>query len=136
MIQPADIIKELEIYTAFFEGEFYPQADGLGYLRIWKYKYTESSIFAGKTIFCLERDRNGDIHGTLYDYSPILTTKITSENYRNFMSTFDVNWWDIKNKELTKEKMKEILKYNALAANTSDKIEKQINMFKNIETMF
>ena len=73
---------------------------------------------------------------TLYDYSAVLTTKITPENYKNFMNTFGVEWWNISDKKLTMEKVRDILKHNALAANAAPKIEQQLSSFQKIESMF
>jgi len=135
LVHATDIIKELLVYSAFFEGAFYAVPGG-GYVRVWRYKETENPLFSLKTVFKIEKNKYDEMTATLYDYSAVLTTKITPENYKNFMNTFGVEWWNISDKKLTMEKVRDILKHNALAANAAPKIEQQLSSFQKIESMF
>lgn len=127
------IVNELKIYESFFTEYSYFYSGGFS--RVWRYKDTESELVRNKPIFSFMNEK-GKIEGTIYDYSPFLTTKITIDNYKTFLNTCDVKWWKLNDKDLTADKVKEILKNNALLANTGDKIFKQIHKMETIDSMF
>ena len=70
----------------------------------------------------------------LFDYSSILTAKITDENYLDFVNSLDLSFKDIK--DLKKSEMIQILANNAMAANKAPKLEMLVNKRKDIDTMF
>ena len=86
MILPSDVIRELLKYTAFFQ-ESFVQIGGK-YRRSWRYKDDEPSFLAGKVVFVIEPQIDNTLpECRLFDYSPILTAKITDENYLDFVNS-------------------------------------------------
>lgn len=133
MILPSDVIRELLKYTAFFQ-ESFVQIGGK-YRRSWRYKDDEPSFLAGKVVFVIEPQYdNTSPECRLFDYSPILTAKITNENYLDFVNSLDLSFKDIK--DLKKSEMIQILANNAMAANKAPKLEMLVNKRKDIDTMF
>lgn len=133
MILPSDVIRELLKYTAFFQ-ESFVQIGGK-YRRSWRYKDDEPSFLAGKVVFVIEPQIDNTLpECRLFDYSPILTAKITDENYLDFVNSLDLSFKDIKN--LKKSEMIQILANNAMAANKAPKLEMLVNKRKDIDTMF
>lgn len=133
MILPSDVIRELLKYTAFFQ-ESFVQIGGK-YRRSWRYKDDEPSFLAGKVVFVIEPQIDNTLpECRLFDYSPILTAKITDENYLDFVNSLDLSFKDIKN--LKKSEMIQILANNAMAANKAPKLELLVNKRKEIDTMF
>lgn len=133
MILPNDVIRELLKYTAFFQ-ESFVQIGGK-YRRSWRYKDDEPSFLAGKVVFVIEPQYDNTLpECRLFDYSPILTAKITDENYLDFVNSLDLSFKDIK--DLKKSEMIQILANNAMAANKAPKLEMLVNKRKYIDTMF
>ncbi len=133
MILPNDVIRELLKYTAFFQ-ESFVQIGGK-YRRSWRYKDDEPSFLAGKVVFVIEPQYDNTLpECRLFDYSPILTAKITDENYLDFVNSLDLSFKDIK--DLKKSEMIQILANNAMAANKAPKLEMLVNKRKDIDTMF
>lgn len=133
MILPSDVIRELLKYTAFFQ-ESFVQLGGK-YRRSWRYKDDEPSFLAGKVVFVIEPQYdNTPPECRLFDYTPILTAKITDENYLDFVNSLDLSFKDIK--DLKKDEMIQILANNAMAANKAPKLELLVNKRKEIDTMF
>lgn len=133
MILPSDVIRELLKYTAFFQ-ESFVQIGGK-YRRSWRYKDDEPSFLAGKVVFVIEPQIDNTLpECRLFDYSPILTAKITDENYLDFVNSLDLSFKDIK--DLKKDEMVQILANNAMAANKAPKLEMLVNKRKDIDTMF
>lgn len=133
MILPNDVIRELLKYTAFFQ-ESFVQIGGK-YRRSWRYKDDEPSFLAGKVVFVIEPQYDNTLpECRLFDYSPILTAKITDENYLDFVNSLDLSFKDIK--DLKKSEMIQILANNAMAANKAPKLELLVNKRKEIDTMF
>ena len=133
MILPNDVIRELLKYTAFFQ-ESFVQIGGK-YRRSWRYKDDEPSFLAGKVVFVIEPQYDNTLpECRLFDYSPILTAKITDENYLDFVNSLDLSFKDIK--DLKKSAMIQILANNAMAANKAPKLEMLVNKRKDIDTMF
>lgn len=133
MILPNDVIRELLKYTAFFQ-ESFVQIGGK-YRRSWRYKDDEPSFLAGKVVFVIEPQYYNTLpECRLFDYSSILTAKITDENYLDFVNSLDLSFKDIKS--LKKTEMIQILANNALAANKAPKLELLVNKRKEIDTMF
>lgn len=133
MILPSDVIRELLKYTAFFQ-ESFVQIGGK-YRRSWRYKDDEPSFLAGKVVFVIEPQIDNTLpECRLFDYSPILTAKITDENYLDFVNSLDLSFKDIK--DLKKSEMIQILANNAMAANKAPKLEMLVNKRKDIDTMF
>ena len=129
MICKSDVIKELAIYGAFFS-ESFTQISATKSCRGWHYRWDENSFLAGKTIFSVEPD--GDC--ILYDYTKVLTTTVTDDNYLDFVNKLGLDFYKLENLSLSK--MKEILENNAKAANVAEKIDRQITKRKEIDTMF
>ena len=130
---PNDVIRELLKYTAFFQ-ESFVQIGGK-YRRSWRYKDDEPSFLAGKVVFVIEPQYDNTLpECRLFDYSPILTAKITDENYLDFVNSLDLSFKDIK--DLKKSEMIQILANNAMAANKAPKLELLVNKRKDIDTMF
>ena len=133
MILPNDVIRELFKYTAFFQESFVQMGDK--YRRSWRYKDDEPSFLAGKVVFVIEPQYDNTLpECRLFDYSPILTAKITDENYLDFVNSLDLSFKDIK--DLKKSEMIQILANNAMAANKAPKLEMLVNKRKDIDTMF
>lgn len=133
MILPNDVIRELLKYTAFFQ-ESFVQIGGK-YRRSWRYKDDEPSFLAGKVVFVIEPQYDNTLpECRLFDYTPILTAKITDENYLDFVNSLDLSFKDIK--DLKKSEMIQILANNAMAANKAPKLEMLVNKRKDIDTMF
>lgn len=133
MILPSDVIRELLKYTAFFQ-ESFVQIGGK-YRRSWRYKDDEPSFLAGKVVFVIEPQYDNTLpECRLFDYSSILTAKITDENYLDFVNSLDLSFKDIK--DLKKDEMIQILANNAMAANKAPKLELLVNKRKEIDTMF
>ena len=133
MILPNDVIRELLKYTAFFQ-ESFVQIGGK-YRRSWRYKDDEPSFLAGKVVFVIEPQYDNTLpECRLFDYSSILTAKITDENYLDFVNSLDLSFKDIK--YLKKSEMIQILANNAMAANKAPKLEMLVNKRKDIDTMF
>ncbi|MBR4316212.1 MAG: hypothetical protein IKP65_04490 [Alphaproteobacteria bacterium] len=133
MILPSDVIRELLKYTAFFQ-ESFVQIGGK-YRRSWRYKDDEPSFLAGKVVFVIEPQYDNTIpECRLFDYSSIITAKITDENYLDFVNSLDLSFKDIK--DLKKDEMLQILANNAMAANKAPKLELLVNKRKEIDTMF
>lgn len=133
MILHSDVIRELMKYTAFFQESFVQMGDK--YRRSWRYRDDEQSFLAGKVVFVIEPQYDNTLpECRLFDYSPILTTKITDENYLNFVNSLDLSFKNIK--DLKKTEMIQILANNALAANKAPKLELLVNKRKEIDTMF
>ena len=133
MILPSDVIRELLKYTAFFQ-ESFVQIGGK-YRRSWRYKDDEPSFLAGKVVFVIEPQYDNTLpECRLFDYSSILTAKITDENYLDFVNSLDLSFKDIK--DLKKSEMIQILANNAMAANKAPKLEMLVNKRKDIDTMF
>jgi hypothetical protein len=133
VILPNDVIRELLKYTAFFQ-ESFVQIGGK-YRRSWRYKDDEPSFLAGKVVFVIEPQYDNTLpECRLFDYSPILTAKITDENYLDFVNSLDLSFKDIK--DLKKSEMIQILANNAMAANKAPKLEMLVNKRKDIDTMF
>lgn len=133
MILPNDVIRELLKYTAFFQ-ESFVQIGGK-YRRSWRYKDDEPSFLAGKVVFVIEPQYDNTLpECRLFDYSSILTAKITDENYLDFVNSLDLSFKDIK--DLKKSEMIQILANNAMAANKAPKLELLVNKRKDIDTMF
>jgi hypothetical protein len=133
VILPNDVIRELLKYTAFFQ-ESFVQIGGK-YRRSWRYKDDEPSFLAGKVVFVIEPQYDNTLpECRLFDYSPILTAKITDENYLDFVNSLDLSFKDIK--DLKKSEMIQILANNAMAANKAPKLELLVNKRKDIDTMF
>ena len=133
MILPSDVIRELLKYTAFFQ-ESLVQMGGK-YRRSWRYKDDEPSFLAGKVVFVIEPQYDNTLpECRLFDYSSILTAKITDENYLDFVNSLDLSFKDIK--DLKKDEMIQILANNAMAANKAPKLELLVNKRKEIDTMF
>lgn len=133
MILPNDVILELLKYTAFFQ-ESFVQIGGK-YRRSWRYKDDEPSFLAGKVVFVIEPQYDNTLpECRLFDYSSILTAKITDENYLDFVNSLDLSFKDIK--DLKKSEMIQILANNAMAANKAPKLELLVNKRKEIDTMF
>lgn len=133
MILPSDVIRELLKYTAFFQESFVQM--GGKYRRSWRYKDDEPSFLAGKVVFVIEPQIDNTLpECRLFDYSSILTAKITDENYLDFVNSLDLSFKDIK--DLKKDEMVQILANNAMAANKAPKLELLVNKRKEIDTMF
>lgn len=133
MILPNDVIRELLKYTAFFQ-ESFVQIGGK-YRRSWRYKDDEPSFLAGKVVFVIEPQYDNTLpECRLFDYSSILTAKITDENYLDFVNSLELSFKDIK--DLKKSEMIQILANNAMAANKAPKLEMLVNKRKDIDTMF
>lgn len=133
MILPSDVIRELLKYTAFFQESFVQM--GGKYRRSWRYKDDEPSFLAGKVVFVIEPQYDNTIpECRLFDYSSIITAKITDENYLDFVNSLDLSFKDIK--DLKKDEMLQILANNAMAANKAPKLELLVNKRKEIDTMF
>lgn len=133
MILPSDVIRELLKYTAFFQESFVQM--GGKYRRSWRYKDDEPSFLAGKVVFVIEPQYDNTLpECRLFDYSSILTAKITDENYLDFVNSLDLSFKDIK--DLKKDEMIQILANNAMAANKAPKLELLVNKRKEIDTMF
>ena len=133
MILPSDVIRELLKYTAFFQESFVQM--GGKYRRSWRYKDDEPSFLAGKVVFVIEPQYDNTIpECRLFDYSSIITAKITDENYLYFVNSLDLSFKDIK--DLKKDEMLQILANNAMAANKAPKLELLVNKRKEIDTMF
>lgn len=133
MILPNDVIRELLKYTAFFQ-ESFVQIGGK-YRRSWRYKDDEPSFLAGKVVFVIEPQYDNTLpECRLFDYTSILTAKITDENYLDFVNSLDLSFKDIK--DLKKSEMIQILANNAMAANKAPKLELLVNKRKDIDTMF
>ena len=133
MILPSDVIRELLKYTAFFQESFVQM--GGKYRRSWRYKDDEPSFLAGKVVFVIEPQIDNTLpECRLFDYSSILTAKITDENYLDFVNSLDLSFKDIK--DLKKSEMIQILANNAMAANKAPKLEMLVNKRKDIDTMF
>jgi len=133
VILPNDVIRELLKYTAFFQ-ESFVQIGGK-YRRSWRYKDDEPSFLAGKVVFVIEPQYDNTLpECRLFDYSSILTAKITDENYLDFVNSLDLSFKDIK--DLKKSEMIQILANNAMAANKAPKLELLVNKRKDIDTMF
>ena len=134
MILPNVVIWELLKYKAFFQ-EAFVQMGGGKYIRSWRYKDDEPSFLAGKAVFVIESLYDNTLpECRLFDYSSILTSKITDENYLNFVNSLDLSFKDIK--DLKKSEMIQILANNAMAANKAPKLELLVNKRKDIDTMF
>ena len=134
MILPNVVIWELLKYKAFFQ-EAFVQMGGGKYIRSWRYKDDEPSFFAGKAVFVIESLYDNTLpECRLFDYSSILTAKITDENYLYFVNSLDLSFKDIK--DLKKSEMIQILANNAMAANKAPKLELLVNKRKEIDTMF
>ena len=142
MILPSDVIQELKKYTAFFQESFvalggykYGRSWIYKYGRSWRYKDDEPSFLAGKVVFVMEPQFDNTLpECRLFDYSSILTAKITNENYLDFVNSLDLSFKDIK--DLKKDEMIQILANNAMAANKAPKLELLVNKRKEIDTMF
>ena len=133
MILPSDVIRELLKYTAFFQESFVQM--GGKYRRSWRYKDDEPSFLAGKVVFVIEPQYDNTLpECRLFDYSSILTAKITDEYYLDFVNSLDLSFKDIK--DLKKDEMVQILANNAMAANKAPKLELLVNKRKEIDTMF
>lgn len=133
MILPSDVIHELLKYTAFFQESFVQM--GSKYRRSWRYKDDEPSFLAGKAVFVIEPQYDNTLpECRLFDYSSILTAKITNENYLDFVNSLDLSFKDIK--DLKKDEMIQIIANNAMAANKAPKLELLVNKRKEIDTMF
>ena len=90
---------------------------------------------AGKPVFVIEPQFDNNVPECyLFDYSNIIKVGVNEENYDDFLNKIHLERHDIR--KLTKTQMQEILKNNALAANEVAKIAKQIEMRKNIDSMF
>lgn len=134
MILPSDVIHELLKYTAFFQ-ESFVALGGYKYRRSWRYKDDEPSFLAGKVVFVIEPQYDNTLpECRLFDYSSILTAKITNENYLDFVNSLDLSFKDIK--DLKKDEMIQIIANNAMAANKAPKLELLVNKRKEIDTMF
>ena len=134
MILPSDVIQELKKYTAFFQ-ESFVALGSYKYGRSWRYKDDEPSFLAGKVVFVMEPKFDNTLpECRLFDYSSILTAKITNENYLNFVNSLDLSFKDIK--DLKKDEMIQIIANNAMAANKAPKLELLVNKRKEIDTMF
>ena len=134
MILPNVVIWELLKYKAFFQ-EAFVQMGGGKYIRSWRYKDDEPSFLAGKAVFVIESLYDNTLpECRLFDYSSILTSKITDENYLDFVNSLDLSFKDIK--DLKKDEMIQILANNAMAANKAPKLELLVNKRKEIDTMF
>lgn len=134
MILPNVVIWELLKYKAFFQ-EAFVQMGGGKYIRSWRYKDDEPSFLAGKAVFVIESLYDNTLpECRLFDYSSILTSKITDENYLDFVNSLDLSFKDIK--DLKKSEMIQILANNAMAANKAPKLELLVNKRKEIDTMF
>lgn len=134
MILPNVVIRELLKYTAFFQ-ESFVQIGCDKYRRSWRYKDDEPSFLAGKAVFVIEPQYDNTLpECRLFDYSSILTSKITDENYLDFVNSLDLSFKDIK--DLKKSEMIQILANNAMAANKAPKLELLVNKRKDIDTMF
>jgi hypothetical protein len=136
VISSSDVIFELQKYVAFFEENFVP-ITATKYRRSWRFisDYNSPTILDDKPVFIIEPQfDNGLPECYLFDYSNIIKVGVTEENYNDFLNQIHLERLDIRN--LTKSKMQEILKNNALAANEVRKIQKQIEMRKNIDSMF
>ena len=134
MILPNVVIWELLKYKAFFQ-EAFVQMGGGKYIRSWRYKDDEPSFLAGKAVFVIESLYDNTLpECRLFDYSSILTSKITDENYLDFVNSLDLSFKDIK--DLKKSEMIQILANNAMAANKAPKLEMLVNKRKDIDTMF
>ena len=133
MILPNVVIWELLKYKAFFQEAFVQM--GGKYIRSWRYKDDEPSFLAGKAVFVIESLYDNPLpECRLFDYSSILTAKITDENYLDFVNSLDLSFKDIK--DLNKSEMIQILANNAMAANKAPKLELLVNKRKEIDTMF
>ena len=143
MILPNVVIWELLKYKAFFQ-EAFVQMGGGKYIRSWRYKDDEPSFLAGKAVFVIESLYDNTLpECRLFDYSSILTSKITDENYLDFVNylidfvlqlNLDLSFKDIK--DLKKSEMIQILANDAMAANKAPKLEMLVNKRKDIDTMF
>lgn len=134
MILPIVVIWELLKYKAFFQ-EAFVQMGGGKYIRSWRYKDDEPSFLAGKAVFVIESLYDNTLpECRLFDYSSILTSKITDENYLDFVNSLDLSFKDIK--DLKKSEMIQILANDAMAANKAPKLEMLVNKRKEIDTMF
>ena len=134
MILPNVVIWELLKYKAFFQ-EAFVQMGGGKYIRSWRYKDDEPSFLAGKAVFVIESLYDNTLpECRLFDYSSILTSKITDENYLDFVNSLDLSFKDIK--DLKKSEMIQILANDAMAANKAPKLELLVNKRKDIDTMF
>lgn len=134
MILPNVVIWELLKYKAFFQ-EAFVQMGGGKYIRSWRYKDDEPSFLAGKAVFVIESLYDNTLpECRLFDYSSILTSKITDENYLDFVNSLDLSFKDIK--DLKKSEMIQILANDAMAANKAPKLEMLVNKRKEIDTMF
>lgn len=134
MILPNVVIWELLKYKAFFQEAFVQMGD-VKYIRSWRYKDDEPSFLAGKAVFVIESLYDNTLpECRLFDYSSILTAKITDENYLDFVNSLDLSFKDIK--DLNKSEMIQILANNAMAANKAPKLELLVNKRKDIDTMF
>lgn len=134
MILPNVVIWELLKYKAFFQ-EAFVQMGGGKYIRSWRYKDDEPSFLAGKAVFVIESLYDNTLpECRLFDYSSILTSKITDENYLDFVNSLDLSFKDIK--DLKKSEMIQILANDAMAANKAPKLELLVNKRKEIDTMF
>ena len=134
MILPNVVIWELLKYKAFFQ-EAFVQMGGGKYIRSWRYKDDEPSFLAGKAVFVIESLYDNTLpECRLFDYSSILTSKITDENYLDFVNSLDLSFKDIK--DLKKSEMIQILANDAMAANKAPKLEMLVNKRKDIDTMF
>ena len=139
MISSSDVIFELQKYKAFFEENFVP-ITATRYRRSWRFiddfqTYCENSFLAGKPVFVIEPQMDNNVPECyLFDYSNIIKVGVNEENYDDFLNKIHLERHDIR--KLTKTQMQEILKNNALAANEVAKIAKQIEMRKNIDSMF
>jgi len=134
VILPNVVIWELLKYKAFFQ-EAFVQMGGGKYIRSWRYKDDEPSFLAGKAVFVIESLYDNTLpECRLFDYSSILTSKITDENYLDFVNSLDLSFKDIK--DLKKSEMIQILANDAMAANKAPKLELLVNKRKEIDTMF
>lgn len=134
MILPNVVIWELLKYKAFFQ-EAFVQMGGGKYIRSWRYKDDEPSFLAGKAVFVIESLYDNTLpECRLFDYSSILTSKITDENYLDFVNSLELSFKDIK--DLKKSEMIQILANDAMAANKAPKLELLVNKRKEIDTMF
>lgn len=131
MIRATDIYNEIKIFKAFFEENSTKNFKDI--IRSWKYYADEKSFLANRQV-CIINTLTGD--GILYDYSNILEIGVDNDNYKNYDNKYGVKQWNIPNKEMTKEKLKEILANNAKVLAVAEKYNEIINMRMELDKEF
>ena len=117
----------LPIYSAFF-----PESDFEGRYRIWRFKDDEPSFLKGKVVAISYL--NGET--ILYDYSSLLQTKVTTDNFKDFHNKFIIKEYVLENVSFGSQKIREILDNNALCCNKAIKLEGLIQRYKDIDQNF